>query len=340
MPYNIGHFKILGPLCLLMILPFVKLPPFSTPEERKNLLKIYWLPIITIILSIATGVGSFIGSTILLSTFLLCHYEEVRIPKKYLNILSIVTIISCGLQVYFLRGAGRPSLFIGDPNFSGMYMLILLFFFARINNYVGQLFCLICSFFFLSRAYLYSIFIFYSLFLFQLGTKKKVPFYLLGILIVSNILFMTSSFTFFSEALRHEKYYDGVDRLFPQLDSSVQHRFEIVKFYVNHIIEEPLDLLWGIPKYEKVFRKNLMEGIIHNSFLSIVARFGIVVVTPYLLLIKLVYNRAKKINGMELWWEPLFYSWCFFSLFLHGLFETYLIMGLIAVIFFKVKKED
>lgn len=100
-----------------------------------------------------------------------------------------------------------------------------------------------------------------------------------------------------------------------------------------------MSLLTGISNYEEIFRRNLTEGVIHNSLFSIIARFGLFAVTPFLLLLSKIIKKARQINGDKTWWYPVFISWGFFSMFLQGLFETYLIMAFLGIVTLKLDKE-
>ena len=130
-----------------------------------------------------------------------------------------------------------------------------------------------------------------------------------------------------------------MSRLLPAFDSSVQHRFEIFNFYVMYILKNPADLFMGIKNYEVVFRAQLEQGILHNSLLSIVARFGLLACIPYLLLLSKMFSKLGRELRKEAWWQALFYSWIFFSLFIHGFFETYLIFGFLAVLHLQVEDK-
>lgn len=335
LPYNIGLFKIIGPLALLFILPFA-----YRPRSSRDLLRNYTLPALTIIFALVTRQGSFIGSAAIVSIFAIAQKSPQPIKRKWLLVLGALVITSCSLQLYFLRGAGRPVLFIADPNFSGMYFLILLFFFVRVKNVLGQLYCIACAFPLMSRAYLYSIVIFYTTWAFQKITKLRLPLFVISFVVIGNIFFGLFSFSFFSEALRAQRYFDhDMSRLLPAFDSSVQHRFEIFNYYVVHILKKPIDLFMGIKNYEVVFRSHLEQGILHNSFLSIIARFGLLACIPYLLLLSKIFTNLGKEFKKEAWWQALFYSWIFFSLFIHGFFETYLIFGFLAVLYLKIESK-
>ncbi|MGB0452423.1 MAG: hypothetical protein ACPGJV_01810 [Bacteriovoracaceae bacterium] len=333
LPYNFGSFKIIGPFCLLGFSFNYK----NILEKMRSPFHI-GLSVFTIVMALMTKEPSFIGTSLIMLMLYFNGLKKIQINSKIAHAFSVLLLLSCAFQLIKTNGAGRPTLFVGDPNFTGMYLILLLWFFFQLKVYYGQGLIIASSTFLLSRAFLYTKVIFYGLALLKRVFKRSLPYRFDVISLLSNLAFIGISLALFDNEAGREKYAEGASRLQLKIDMSVHHRFEIVNFYVAHILENWKDFFLGIPNYEQLFRSHLNQGILHNSILSPIARFGFLGFLPTLYFLQKFFHQI--INEFKRGYiiEMLF-AWAFMGLFIHGFLETYLILFFIVLLCVERRKS-
>lgn len=244
-------------------------------------------------------------------------FKPIPINRTFLVALCWITSFAMILQMAIYRrqefdGSGRVSLSVGDPNISGLYMLLFFFLCYKIKFKPGIILGLVSSLLFLSRNYFLTLVIFFFIVFFEKKITKiasKINFSI--IFIVANIFGILVGEYFLNHIEIGFAYDTGSSRLFSLNDKSNLARFEANRFlfssYTNNL---NLALRGYGAEYENVFRP--MGAIIHNSFLEVIAYTGIPLGILYFWVILRVFQGYYVQDNFK-----YIFPYLFFCLFLH-----------------------
>lgn len=248
-------------------------------------------------------------------------FPRIQIQRKYLIPLCWLSSIAMIYQLAVYRriefdGTPRISLSNGDPNVSGLFMLLFFFLCIKAKFKPGIILALISSLLFLSRNYFFSLLIFFAILCFEKAFAKiasRINFPMLFIL--SNFIGIVIGEFFLKFVEVGFDYDTGSNRLFAVNDASNLYRFEANRFLIQSYLNDWHLALTGYGgNYESIFRP--IGAIIHNSFLEVIAYTGIALGVIYF------YVIIRFING---YYTPdnfrYIYPYLFFCLFLHSGFQ-------------------
>ncbi len=266
-------------------------------------------------------------------------FPQIKIKKIYLTILCWLSTIAMTYQMAIYRriefdGSLRISLSNGDPNVSGLFMLLFFFLSIKAKFKPGIIIALVSSCLFLSRNYFFSLIIFFTILCFEkpfARFAKKINFSLLFVL--ANIVGILVGEFFLNFVEVGYEYDTGSNRLFAVNDASNLFRFEANRFLMQSYANDWHLALKGYGEnYETTFRP--IGAIIHNSFLEVIAYTGIVLGILYF------YILIRAINGYYKYENYKYiFSYLFFSLFLHSAFQGVTPFLFIAILSLSLEAE-
>ncbi len=316
-PYNLElpHAKIFLPLLAIVLL--VQLFFYKTQ-----------LLIIDILLVCSILIVTFIN----FSTYHLFRYSlpiclmvigfsgcpQIRIKRSYLIGLCWLATITLIYQMAIYRrvefdGSARVSLSNGDPNVSGLFMLLFFFLSCKAKFKPGIILALVSTVFFLSRNYFLSLLI-YLLIIF---CEKK--FIRIASQINFTVFFLLSNIfgfligEYFLKFVEIGYAYDtSANRLFSFNDTSNLARFEANHFLITSYYNDWTLALKGYAgQYDEVFKS--VGSLIHNSFLEVIAYIGIPLgILYFCAIVKIVGGYYTPQN------YKFIFPYLFFCLFLHS----------------------
>lgn len=243
---------------------------------------------------------------------------RIHIKRSYLIGLCWLGTISLIYQMTIYRriefdGSARVSLSNGDPNVSGLFMLLFFFLCCKAKFRPGIVLAIVSAIFFLSRNYFISLLIYLIIVL--CGKKfikiaKQINFTIF--FIISNIFGILIGEYFLKFVQISYAYDTSANRLFSFNDTSNLARFEANRFLFTSYHNDWILALTGYAeKYDETFKS--VGSLIHNSFLEVVAYIGIPLGIFYFCAI------LKVVGGYYIPQNYKFiFSYIFFCLFLHS----------------------
>ncbi|MEM7727260.1 MAG: hypothetical protein AAF208_12965 [Cyanobacteria bacterium P01_A01_bin.45] len=244
-------------------------------------------------------------------------FKKVSVNRTYLITMCWLTLLSMISQMIRYRreefdGSGRVSLSVGDPNLSGLFMLLFFFLSYKLKFKPGIILGLASSVLFLSRNYFVTLVIFFTIVIFEKPIAKiasKINFPILFIIL--NIFGILVGEIFLQYIEVGFGYDTGSTRLFSFNDKSNLIRFFANRFLIDSYINNWQLALTGYgAEYENVFRP--IGAIIHNSFLEVIAYTGIPLGILYFWVILRTFNGYYTKDNFK-----YIFSYLFFCLFLH-----------------------
>ena len=244
-------------------------------------------------------------------------FKPIPINRNFLIILCWITSFAMILQMAIYRrqefdGSGRVTLSVGDPNISGLYMLLFFFLCYKIKFKPGIILALVSSLLFLSRNYFLTLVIFFFIVIFEKQIAKlatKINFY--TIFIIANIFGILVGEYFLNHVEVGFAYDTASSRLFSLNDKSNLARFEANRFLLTSYMNNLNLALRGYgEEYENIFRP--LGAIIHNSFLEVIAYTGIPLGILYFWVILRVFQGYYLRDNFK-----YIFPYLFFCLFLH-----------------------
>ncbi|MGD1913287.1 MAG: hypothetical protein ACFB2X_21295 [Rivularia sp. (in: cyanobacteria)] len=210
-------------------------------------------------------------------------------------------------------GSSRVSLSNGDPNVSGLFMLLFLFLSCKAKFKPGIILALISTVFFLSRNYFLSLLIYFAIVLFENQITKllnKINFSIF--FVISNIFGFLVGEYFLNFVKIGYGYDTSASRLFSFNDTSNLARFEANRFLITSYQNDWTLALTGYAgKYDEVFTS--VGSLIHNSLLEVIAYTGIPLGFLYFCAILKVVGGYYTANNYK-----FIFPYLFFCLFLHS----------------------
>jgi hypothetical protein len=250
-------------------------------------------------------------------------FPKIKTKKIYLTILCWLSTIAMTYQMAVYRriefdGSLRITLSNGDPNVSGLFMLLFFFLSIKAKFKPGIIIALVSSFLFLSRNYFFSLIIFFTILCFEkqfARLAKNINLNFPLIFIFANIFGILVGEFFLNFVEVGYEYDTGSNRLFSVNDTSNLFRFEANRFLMQSYLNDWHLAFKGYGEnYETIFKP--IGAIIHNSFLEVIAYTGIALgILYFYILIRAISGYFKYENYKYI------FSYLFFSLFLHSAFQ-------------------
>ncbi|WP_044290721.1 hypothetical protein [Rivularia sp. PCC 7116] len=243
---------------------------------------------------------------------------QIRIKRGYLIGLCWIATVALIYQMALYRrlefdGSARVSLSNGDPNVSGLFMLLFFFLCCKAKFKPGIILALVSTVFFLSRNYFLSLLI-YLIIIFCKNKFIKIASQInfTAFFVFSNIFGILIGEYFLQFVEIGYGYDTSANRLFSFNDNSNLARFEANRFLIASYQDDWILALNGYAaRYEEVFKN--VGSLIHNSLLEVIAYTGIPLGFLYFCAI------LKIIGG---YYTPSNYKfifpYLFFCLFLHS----------------------
>ncbi len=267
--------------------------------------------------------------------FILIGFNDSKptiIKRDYLSLLYWVCLPSIVYQLFIYRkhlfdGVARVTLSVGDPNISGLFIL-LFFFFCHKNKFkLGIALSLICSVLFLSRNYFISLCVFFLMLLFEIPLSRiisKINF--VYVFLIANFLIILLSYYWVTNVEVSVGYDTGAGRLFSFSDNSNFTRFEANIFLIKSYLNDPLLALQGYREtYINVFGP--LRLLIHQSFLEVIAYTGILLSCLYFFAFAKVVMRYYYRENFK-----YIYSYLTFTLFLHSSLQGVTLMLFVLIL--------
>lgn len=242
---------------------------------------------------------------------------RIQIKRSFLVGLCWCATIAMIYQMTVYRlvqfdGSKRVTLSVGDPNISGLFMLLFFFLCIKIKFKPGIIIALVSTVLFASRNYFLSLLVFF----FIIGLEKpfgkiasRINFVFL--FIISNVIGIWVGEYFLNNVEVGIGYDTGSSRLFSFNDKS-----NLVRFQANRLLMESYFNNWELAikgygaDYESVFRP--IGAIIHNSLLEVIAYTGIPLGILYFFVILRVVGGYYNQENFK-----FIFPYLFFCLFLH-----------------------
>lgn len=241
----------------------------------------------------------------------------IKIKRSYLVSLCWCTNAAMIYQMAVYRlvqfdGSKRITLSVGDPNISGLFMLLFFFLCVKIKFKSGIIIALVSTLLFASRNYFLTLIFFFLIRIFEKAFTKiasRMNFVIL--FIISNFIGIFVGEYFLNNVEVGIGYNTDSSRLFSFNDKSNLLRFEanrlLIQSYSNNL---DLALKGYGADYESVFRP--IGAIIHNSFLEVIAYTGLPLGILYFFVILRVVSGYYKPENFK-----FIFPYLFFCLFLH-----------------------
>lgn len=267
--------------------------------------------------------------------FILIGFSDSKptiLKRSYLNLLYWLCLPSITYQLFVYRkhlfdGVARVTLSVGDPNISGLFILLFFFFCYKNKFKLGIALSLICSILFLSRNYFISLCIFFLIALFEIPLSRvisKINF--AYIFLIANILIILLSYYWTANVEVTVGYDTGAGRLFSFSDRSNLERFEANIFLIQSYLKDPVLALQGYREtYGDIFAP--LRLLIHQSFLEVIAYTGVPLSCLYFFAFVRVVMRYYHRENFK-----YIYSYLTFTLFLHSSLQGATLMLFILIL--------
>ena len=331
---TIPRLKIFLPIFIVFLL-------FELLDKK---IKLYNLDLLLILIILIISLFNFsiekLGDALVISILLLTYKKQQVFNKTFLLIIYLFSAIGiiAQLLVYRHYELNIPVLAVGDPNFSGLFLLVFFFFCWKNRFILGVVLSLVCAFLFVSRAYFLALAIFFLvLFWLQRSNSKikiinglinlffnkiffnKSRFFL--ILIVANLSLLFFSI-YFVQYIEVKTGYDPRDlsRLQKLNDKSNLTRFTANYVWLNLIQKDSDIALFGVPsqyndggELAKLFERLGSRVVPHNSLFNIIAKRGILFCLGYFFIMNRIINKTYNKGNLK-----YILAYLVFSLFLHS----------------------
>jgi hypothetical protein len=244
--------------------------------------------------------------------------QPISIKRSYLIGLCWCATFAMIYQMTVYRraefdGSARITLSNGDPNVSGLFMLLFFFLSLKLKFKPGIILALVSTMMFFSRNYFISLVIFFFIVLFEktfTRVASKLNFVI--IFLIANYLGIVIGEYFLTNVEIGLEYDTGSSRLFAFNDKSNLVRFEANRLLIESYSQDMGLALTGYgEKYDSVFRP--VGAIIHNSFLEVIAYTGIPLGILYFYVILRVVSGYYIPENFK-----FIFPYLFFCLFLHS----------------------
>jgi hypothetical protein len=270
---------------------------------------------------------------VLLALLIILNFNSNRIllRSRFNSFIFLGFLILLSFLTQVLGSDSRFQLNINDPNFSSLYLLLLLFFFYKIDFKIGYIFIVMYFLLFLSRNFLLSAFIFLFLnfisIIFRSNQFHTFPKFLFFIMANTFVIFL-SFYWINYVSIKEFEYLTGIERLLASLnDASNFGRFLNNTRAISYILNNLNTVFFsGLGDFESNIADLGLNQVPHNSLLYLILNFGIV---QGFLIIGLLFQIYSKNNNVKN--SIILISYITFSLFLHGLFSPFFLIPLTLI---------
>lgn len=332
-PYGTSTFRFGFPISIFIFL----LSLFYSKVERFDF-KDLVLVLVTI-LAILSESSHLIAWTITICLLIwsLSRYQ-LLLSKKHLQYLLYACAISIIVQSLYHSSSQRLLISLKDPNFTAMYLILLLYFARKLKSYFMEVAFAIMIIMTLSRGAFLALVIFYLLTLASLLIKplKRIRLnsnYLFLIFIGFNISFLLLSI-FATENSSPTSYDHSWRRFFNLYDSASYERLKIVRDYLREVMQRPYLFFSGWGENYLIYFNNKYGEDIHNSFFALCAKSGVLFSCCYHFCIIKSPEKSIQIDNFLIQ-----ASYIFLSLVLHGGYETFPVIFLLCILSLKTQGD-
>ncbi len=325
---TIPRLKIFLPIFIVFLL-------FELLDKK---IKLYTLDLLLILIILLSSLFNFyvekVGDAIVISILLLTYKKQQIFNKTFLLIIYLFSAIAIIGQLLVYRDEVENTIIlaVGDPNFSGLIMLLFFFFCWKNRFILGVVLSVVCAFLFVSRAYFLALAIFFVLFFLERINSQtriinglinlfsqKSRFFLILIVANLSLLFFSIYFLNYIEVQTGYKPRD-LSRLQRLNDNSNLTRFTSNYVWLNLIQKDSDIALFGVPsqyndedELNKFFKSLGSRVVPHNSLFHIIAQRGILFCLVYFLIIDKILNKTYKKENFK-----YILAYLVFALFLHA----------------------
>lgn len=307
--------------------------------------------IVCILLVLALIVGHYdtISDAITLSILLLFFSALRREPPGYiranrvlLHVFGWLAFASLALQLYQNFGAPgywgyTSTLSVGDTNFSGLYVLLFLYFSQRSGFWPGIILALVAMFLFLSRTYFLAIVVFLVLLLF----KEKLRFifaslnFVILIIILNIALMIYAGYILRSIGVSDFYAVRGIERLVSFDDRSATVRLQYNYLLLEDMLQNPGNGLLGQGQKFEESATRLLGKVPHNTFMSLVGVHGLLFTVFYLIVLSVLFRKLNWKNEGFVYVVPIIV----YSLFLHGVLSKAFVIFLVLLLEIQIREK-
>lgn len=324
-------------ITILSFIPFLFL-------LKKNQLGKKSIILLTIILLITIFTGTFKNLLNLYYIFLfqlmILEYKDgIKFNKNnrillFIGCFSLIAQLIYYSRTYILED-GRIGLGT-DPNFSGLIILLYFFYVRKLNSIIALIPVIIAIVFFQSRTLFISILLFYALEYFSKTVINRFLYKILNpfiIILFSNIFFLLLSSILISFVTFQKKETSSIaGRVLNITDNSNAGRLAANIFWGTKVLTgEYLIKSENLEEQKYDSRSIIMP---HNSLLNLLISsttiFGILYLLYTSYILKPLLNRSNI---------QYFYSFLFYSIFLHGLFDSIFLFPFLMIFLLKSTKQ-
>jgi len=253
--------------------------------------------------------------------------DEININSSAAILLLFFTMFILTIQLALNFNGKRFVLNYGDPNFSGGIVLLFFYIANKFKSLPSILFAVFVSFLLLSRNLVFSIILFYLVSVLTTKIRLKIPSFLsfFNLTIISAVASIAISFLFLTNVIEFKEA-GGANRIITIADSGNFQRFSTNIALIMYWFQNPSHFFWGLGDFKDII-KEFNRVTVHNSYLSLIAKYGIFFFVSYTMFISSSIKKERIINNL-----PYVISYLFFMAFLHDFyFGIYFIVFIIII---------
>ncbi|MBP1465736.1 hypothetical protein EYB53_008465 [Candidatus Chloroploca sp. M-50] len=288
-----------------------------------------------------TITDAIVFSMLLLFVSLAYQRRELSIHFNYGLILLFCWLFFFSLVYQLIQNFGTfgyweytSKLYVGDTNFSGLYMLLFLFFSVRCKFWPGIVLSLISVLLFLSRTYFLALTVFFLLMYFRdflAPLVRRLNFFV--IIMTLNILLLVYAFFVVTQMGVSDFSVRGFERLFSFNDRSALVRLEFNYILFYRFINDPIFLFVGEGQRFGEIARGLLGNVPHNTLFNSVGTNGLFFSVMYLWVLSVIFKKIDWVSNFAYIIPVIFYS-----LFLHGIFNQGFAIFLVLILMIPSKK--
>lgn len=262
----------------------------------------------------------------------------------YFKIIVYLFVFSYFLQMIYSMATGgfiddegnsRLSLTIGDPNFSGflVFLVVTIMYFSRWIK-TSILLSVLNVFFIESRAFLISVIVFFVFELFfsrrRISAFSFIAIQFFGFAFIVLFIVNWELYLDYIQSLVNEMFFNDIEsiRLLNFYDRSNIGRFGSFEYFINKMFSDLNFLLNGVGSEKALFNYNSV--LPHNSMIYFFSVYG----APYVLVFFVALYRLFNVVSENKISLSLTCGFTFYTMFLHGAYSyIFLSLMLISIVF-------
>ena len=260
--------------------------------------------------------------------------DEINISKSAALLFLFFTMFILTIQLALNFKGKRFVLNYGDPNFSGGIVLLFFYIANKFKSLPSILFAIFVSLLLLSRNLIFSIVLFYLISFFTTRIRLTIPSFLsfFNLTIISTVASIGISFLFLANVLEF-KDAGGANRIITIADSGNFQRFSTNIALIMYWFQNPSHFFWGLSDFKDII-KEFNRVTVHNSYLSLIAKYGIFFFISYTIFISSSIGKNRIIDNL-----PYVLSYLFFMAFLHDFYFGIFFIVFIIIIHIRGNNE-